>query len=43
MKKNNLFYTLLLLNVSFACSQIENYPPIEDFDENLFMYELDNV
>tara|TARA_S200000501_G_scaffold244375_1_gene228786 strand:+ start:1234 stop:2376 length:1143 start_codon:yes stop_codon:yes gene_type:complete len=39
MKKNNLFYTLLLLNVSFACSQIENYPPIEDFDENLFSLE----
>ena len=39
MKKNNLFYTLVLLNVSFACSQIENYPPIEDFDENLFSLE----
>ena len=39
MKKTNLFYTLLLLNVSFACSQIENYPPIEDFDENLFSLE----
>ena len=39
MKKTNLFYTLVLLNVSFACSQIENYPPIEDFDENLFSLE----
>jgi glucose/arabinose dehydrogenase len=39
MKKTNLFYTLLLLNVSFACSQIENYPPIEDFDEYLFSLE----
>ena len=39
MKKTNLFFTLVLLNVSFACSQIENYPPIEDFDENLFSLE----
>ena len=39
MKKTNLFYTLVLLNISFACSQIENYPPIEDFDENLFSLE----
>ena len=39
MTKTNLFYTLVLLNVSFACSQIENYPPIEDFDENLFSLE----
>ena len=39
MKKTNLFFTLVLLNVSFACSQVENYPPIEDFDENLFSLE----
>jgi glucose/arabinose dehydrogenase len=36
MKKTNLFFTLVLFNISFACSQIENYPPIEDFDENLY-------
>ena len=39
MKKTNLFFTLVLFNISFACSQIENYPPIEDFDENLFSIE----
>jgi glucose/arabinose dehydrogenase len=39
MKKTNLFFTLVLFNISFACSQIENYPQIEDFDENSFSIE----
>jgi glucose/arabinose dehydrogenase len=39
MKKAKLIFTLVLLNISFACSQSENYPPIEDFEENLFILE----
>ena len=39
MKKAKLICTLVLLNISFACSQSENYPPIEDFEENLFILE----
>ena len=39
MKKTYLIYTLVLLNVSLACSQKENYPPIEDFNKDLFNLE----
>ena len=39
MKKTYLIYTLVLLNVSLACSQKENYPPIEDFNKDLFSLE----
>ena len=35
MKKTYLIYSLVLLNVSLACSQKENHPPIEDFNKDL--------
>ena len=36
MKKTNLIFSFLLLFISSACSQNENYPPIQDFDESSF-------
>ena len=36
MKKTNLIFSFLLLFISSACSQNENYPPIQDFDECSF-------
>ena len=39
MKKTYLIYTLVLLNVSLACSQKVNYPPIEDFNKDLYSLE----
>ena len=39
MKKTYLIYSLVLLNVSLACSQKENHPPIEDFNKDLFSLE----
>ena len=39
MKKTYIVYTLVLLNISFACSQKENYPPIEDFNKDLYSLE----
>ena len=39
MKKTYLLLTLFLLNISVACSQKENYPPIEDFNKDSFSLE----
>jgi hypothetical protein len=39
MKKIYIVYALVLLNVSLACSQKENYPPIEDFNKDLYSLE----
>lgn len=39
MKKNYLIFTLILLNISLACSQNENYPLIEDYNKDLFSLE----
>ena len=39
MKKTYLLLTLFLLNTSVACSQKENYPPIEDFNKDSFSLE----
>ena len=39
MKKTYLIYSLVLLNVSLACSQKENHPPIEDFNKDLYSLE----
>ena len=39
MKKAYIVFTLVLLNISFACSQKENYPPIEDFNKDLYSLE----
>lgn len=36
MKKTSLILSIIFLSISLACSQKENYPPIQDFDENLF-------
>jgi glucose/arabinose dehydrogenase len=36
MKKTSLILSIIFLSISSACSQKENYPPIQDFDENLF-------
>ena len=35
MKKTSLILLIIFLSISSACSQKENYPPIQDFDENL--------
>ena len=39
MKKTYLIYSLVLLNVSLACSQKENHPPIEDSNKDLYSLE----
>mgnify|MGYP000975197137 CR=1 FL=1 len=39
MKKTDLIYSLVLLNVSLACSQKENHPPIEDSNKDLYSLE----
>ena len=39
MKKTYVIYSLVLLNVSLACSQKENHPPIEDFNKDLYSLE----
>ena len=39
MKKTYLIFTLILLNISLACSQNENYPLIEDYNKDLFSLE----
>ncbi len=39
MKKTYLLLTLFLLNTPVACSQKENYPPIEDFNKDSFSLE----
>ena len=36
MKNTNLIFSFILLFISSACSQTENYPPIQDFDERSF-------
>ena len=36
MKKSSLILSIIFLCISSACSQKENYPPIQDFDENSF-------
>ena len=36
MKKFSIILSILFLVITSACSQKENYPPIQDFDENLF-------
>ena len=36
MKKTSLILSIIFLGISSACSQKENYPPIQDFDENSF-------
>jgi len=36
MKNTNLIFSFILLFISSACSQIENNPPIQDFDERSF-------
>ena len=36
MKKTSLILSIIFLSISSACSQKENYPPIQDFDENSF-------
>jgi len=36
MKKTSLIISIIFLGISSACSQKENYPPIQDFDENSF-------
>ena len=39
MKQTYLIFTLILLNISLACSQNENYPIIEDYNKDLFSLE----
>ena len=39
MKKTYLIFTLILLNISLACSQNENYPLIEDYNKDSFSLE----
>ena len=39
MKKTYLIYSLVLLNVSLACSQKENHSPIEDSNKDLYSLE----
>ena len=36
MKKTSLILSIIFLGISPACSQKENYPPIQDYDENSF-------
>ena len=36
MKKSSLILLIIFLGISSACSQKENYPPIQDFNENSF-------
>ena len=36
MKKTGQILLIIFLGISSACSQKENYPPIQDFDENSF-------
>ena len=36
MKKTSLILSIIFLGISSACSQKENYPPIQNFDENSF-------
>ena len=36
MKKTSLILSIIFLSVSSACSQRENYPPIQDSNENSF-------
>ena len=36
MKKTSLILSIIFLSTSSACSQRENFPPIQDFDENSF-------
>ena len=36
MKKTSLILSIIFLSISSACSQKENHPPIQDFDENSF-------
>ena len=36
MKKSSLILSIIFLGISSACSQKENYPPIQDFNENSF-------
>ena len=36
MKKTSLILSVIFLGISSACSQKENYPPIQDFDEDSF-------
>jgi len=36
MKKTSLILSIIFLSISSACSQRENFPPIQDFDENSF-------
>ena len=36
MKRTSLILSIIFLSISSACSQKENHPPIQDFDENSF-------
>ena len=36
MKKTSLILSIIFLGISSACSQKENYPSIQDYDENSF-------
>tara|TARA_B100001939_G_scaffold254159_1_gene221083 strand:- start:920 stop:2065 length:1146 start_codon:yes stop_codon:yes gene_type:complete len=36
MKKTSIVFLIILFSIPFACSQMENYPPIQDFDKNSF-------
>jgi len=36
MKKTSIILSIIFLSISSACSQKENYPPIQDSDENSF-------
>ena len=36
MKKSSLILSIIFLSISSACSQRENYPPIQDSNENSF-------
>ena len=36
MKKTSLILSIIFLSISSDCSQKENYPPIQDFDERSF-------
>jgi len=36
MKKTSLLFLIIFLSISYACSQQENFPPIQDFEEDSF-------
>ena len=36
MKNTTLLFSIIILSISYACSQQENTPPIQDFDQNSF-------